>query len=259
MTKQNLTKQNIGLASKLLRMEEQKAADKKAAKKKLEEGTPTQALPPESNATRQLDADVAAAMNKGGIPTPIGIEPKQNHNETGMGTQDPMGADAPVKTQYYATKGQQDGMVVPAGVSQVGASGPSDDTQGQNTTSGLKGKKPTAEDIVKLEGVALVEAFVEFCGGVDEAIFKLLAEGVSLVECESALVDKKVEEGLFDRAKAGISAALGGAKPKPTQGYIQHLKNRQSSGGDSKPSFVKKSDTPWAATRNAGNDARRNK
>lgn len=250
----NLTKQNIGLASKLLRLQEEKAAS--AKKSKLEEGTPTQALPPESNATRQMNADVAAASNKSGVPTPVGIEPKPDHGETAMGTQDPMGADAPAQTPCYAQDGEQDGMVKPKDQRGSGGQGPASDT----TSSGLK-SNAKMEDILKLDGAALVEAFVQYCGGIDEAVFKLLAEGISLVECEAVLVDKKVEEGFFDKAKAGIHAALGGGEKKPSSGYIQHLQKRREQSG--RPSFLKKT-TPaaapgFSATRNAGHDARRNR
>lgn len=263
MSKTNLTKQNIGLASKLLRIEEQKAAAKKA--KKLEEaGTPTTALPPESNATRQMQADVAAASNKSGVPAPVGAEPKADHGETAMGTQNPQGEDNPVKGANYAQGGEQDGMVRPPDQRGSGGEGPGDDTTGQNATSGIKPKK-TMEDILKLDGTELIEAFIEFCGGVDEAIFKLLAEGVSLVEAESALVDKSVAEGLFDKAKAGIKSVIGGGEKKPTAGYLQHLQKRREAGsslsGRQHMKFMK-SDKPaagWESSRKAGHDARRNK
>jgi hypothetical protein len=263
MSQKNITKQNISLAAQLLRLEEQKAFAKK--KSALEEGTPTTALPAESNATRQMQADVAAAMAKGGIPAPIGAEPSPNHGETAMGTQNPQGADSPASADY-SQQGQQDGMVRPGDQRGSGGQGPASNTTDQNSTSGLgnKGPKMEAADILALDGEALIEAFIGYCGGVEEAIFRILAEGVSLVEAEAVFTDRKLDEGIFDKVKAGVSAALGGgASKKPSSGYLQHLQKRRSSAAGSKidlrPNNSGNRDKPWSATGKIGHDARRNK
>lgn len=255
MSQKNITKNNISLASQLLRLEEKKSAERKT---KLEEGgTPTQALTPETNATRQMQQDVAAAMNKSGYPTPVGIEPKQNHGETDMGTQNVQGEDDPVKSADHGIQGQQDGMVKPNDQRGGGGQGPASGTTDMNATSGIK-PKMTVEDVDKLAPADLIEAFVAFCGGLDEAVFKLIAEGISLLEAEAVLVDGQLEEGIFDNVKKGIASALGGEK-KPSAGYIQHLAKRR--GGEGKPKFVKDTGPTagYSSTRNAGHDARRNK
>jgi hypothetical protein len=261
MAKSSITESNIQLASKLLRLNA-----KPAKVAPITEGTPTQALTPDTDATRQKDQDIAMAMNKVGIPVPAGGVPAPNHGEFAMGTQDPMGADEPAHDQP-GPGGQDNGMARPED-----RRGPSYNAgPGSQTQSEVGGVSPGSEK--KFEGTEfegwsdeeLVEAYLLLTGSLEEALWSLITTGVDLEEAEAALYANEVNEAMFTKIGGAIKKAVGGDSQKRSPQDLKKaiLAHKQKLGlapktTDSKPKFVKR-EQPWSATKKDGDDARRNK
>ena len=256
----SITQSNIQLASKLLKLNANKA---KPAP--ITEGTPTTALTPDTDATRQKDQDIALAMNKVGIPAPAGGVPAPNHGEFAMGTQDPMGADEPAHEQP-GPGGQDSGMAKP------------EDRRGDNynagpgtgTESEVGGLNAGAEkkwEGTEFEGWSdeeIVEAFIYVTGNLEEATWALLTRGIAIEEAEVTLYTGEVTEqtaktivelfGLFGKNKESNQA-------KKKAAWMEKNKVRLNAGKDSTPKFVNSDKPPagWSSTKSVGHDARRNK
>ena len=262
--RKDLTRTNAELAQRLFNLQDNKAKQKRAA---LVEGTPTTAVTPDTDATRQKDQDIALAMNKFGIPAPPGGEPSQNNGEIGMGTQDPMGQDEPAHEQPNPGP-EEFGMTRPEDRRgdnyNAGPGAPTSSEQG-----GLDGEQKKHEG-TEFEGFSddeILEAYLLLCGSLEEAMWGLCIAGIPITEIEDVFFNgAPLTEALFGRIGGAIKKAVGGStgpeKRSPAQLKSVIAKHKESRGegpGTTKPSFIKKTDTPFSATHNAGHDARRNK
>jgi len=247
-----LTRTNAALASRLLKLNGATGTNKATA---ITEGTPTEVLAPESDATRQKDMDIQLAMNKFGIPAPVGAEPAGNNGEFSMGTQDPMGQDEPAHNQP-GQPDQQFGMTRP------------EDRKGDNYNAGpgsqtsseqgglSDGNKPRFEGTV-IEGFSdedLIEMYIEVCGSIDEALWSLCITGIPLREAEAVLLGgDPITEGVMGKLAGKIqqvSAKLGISKPAVDKVALKKKLHafHAASSPTTKPKFMKKdTDKPFSA------------
>ncbi len=185
-----------------------------------ESGTPTTALPPSTNATRQMSKDIATT-GKEGIPTPVGAEPSEDNGETSQGTLDVNGEDAPADVKAnYAKNGKTVGMDIPADV-KPNLPGPASATTapGTNDTAGAaaemakaKQKSGTGLRVESMSAEEIMDALVEHFGGTDELMFALVADNMSF-ELAEALIEgtidlDRVEEGLRKFAQPILGEAV---------------------------------------------------
>lgn len=280
-------RKNTSIVSKLL-LEAKVKEERDKQAKKLEEGTPTTALPPESNATRQLDRDVALSSNKSGVPNGIGSpDPSDTQNPVQLGPN----SDPPTDSQQFnpgpQISGMQKPITDPFGPSTIsmipgtpGQAPPATATQElppeSNATRQLdrdvalaknKFGIPTMEAMAEMNDKTVVEAFVEFMGGVDRATFALIADGCPLTLAEAIIggklskIDEAIRSKIADIVEIDINqhAKSGNASPGFKKWYSDRVKKKPEGHIDLKPNNSANRDKPWSATSKEGHDARRNK
>lgn len=179
-----------------------------------EAGTPTTALPPSTDATRQMKQDMATSGTPG-TPSPVGAEPNTN-NPAAQGGLDVNGADAPVHDQPGPGKDTGHGVTVPQSRYNAGGEGPAsgtDDAEKKpgdprwDTSVGAQGEVAKASKKsgtgLRVEGMSIedvLDALLEHFNGADDLMFALVAEGVEFDLAEAIVegnVDlEEIEEGL---------------------------------------------------------------
>lgn len=197
--KKNL-KNDIELASRLIALS--------ASMNLHESGTPTTALPPSTNATRQMSKDIATT-GKEGIPTPVGAEPSEDNGETSQGTLDVNGEDIPADVKAnYAKGGKTVGMDIPADVkpnlpgpaSATTAPGTNDTASAAAEMAKAKQKSGTGLRVESMSAEEIMDALIEHFGGTDELMFALVADNMSF-ELAEALIEGTID---LDRVEEGL-------------------------------------------------------
>jgi hypothetical protein len=247
------------------------------AQQALKESAPIHVLTPESDATRQLQQDVAASSNKGGIPRPVSGNPSEA-TAAAMGTiTEPPAhnldayAQAPEKDGVHLPPDQKGGYSpVPGTPSQnppandLQSLGPETDPsrQLQQDVALAKNKSgiPRMEDLEKMSDADLVEAFVAAKGGVDGAIFALVADGSTLGLAESIVKGEVIGEP-FVRER--LMEIFGFGKKTPSEGKERHradiARRKAAASGKMQVKFDSKREQPYSATRSDAHDARKNR
>lgn len=273
-------RQNVSIVSKLILAE--KVKDQEAKNALLESGTPTTALPPSTNAIRQMQQDMALAAGKSGIPSGIGgpnpgegnpaqmgpIDDEPAHDQPGPGKQvsgmqqpqDRRGTEGPipgVPTQASPATGTQD---LPP------ESNATRQLDQDVALAKAKGGIPRFESFDGLSDTEVVEAFIESVGGVDRATLLLIADGCPLALAEALVqnnlgqVNEAIREKLSDIFEMDIHqrAKSGNASSGFKKWYSDRVK-KKSGGIDMSPNEGPNRDKPLAAFKREGPTARKNK
>ena len=184
----------------------------KGIKTLTESGTPTTALPPSTDAGRQMSQDMANT-GKEGRPSPVGAVPGEKNAAQMPAILDPNGEDMPVQVQdMYKKQGETMGAQIPADL-RPAVKGPASDTlaPGSDTSAGVEGEVAKAKAKsglgIRLESATaaeIVDALIEHFGGTTEFVFALAADGAPFKLAE-ALAEGNVN---YDEVDERIIARL---------------------------------------------------